>query len=303
MENVSTNANIVMDNEEKFDAIIVKRGSIDKVEWFDPNYVSKLMKLDLYDTITMNKDNFLKIIGESLEIQKINIPNLNVISSIIGEEPNYLYELFYVDIKEHKNNDIIKEYIIDDNINHMGSLLNTNGDTIYGNCIIFKNYFPSLTDNMKLISVTKKDIEKLLYHRVHTKIVIYDDMWKEQTVEGDLKLFADKFFEGDYYNKIELGFLYHNINIWYSPDYGEIDICGKLVNDKIEKCIIFTMKTEEFRGNITLDEVNKIIKLSRKLDNFNVPEEYTKEKIDKFGRKIINDKYKILDYFSSIYKI
>jgi len=34
----------------------------------------------------------------------------------------------------------------------------------------------------------------------------------------------------------------------------------------------------------------------QKLDNYLVPSEFTDEKIDKFGRRIIYNKYKVLDY-------
>ena len=38
-------------------------------------------------------------------------------------------------------------------------------------------------------------------------------------------------------------------------------------------------------------ELNKIIYLSKILSKFNTPSEYTEEKIDNLGRKIINNKY------------
>ena len=93
----------------------------------------------------------------------------------------------------------------------------------------------------------------------------------------------------------------HNINIWYTTDYGENNICGKLITEPIEKCIWFTMKSTEFRGNLTLDEVKKIILLSNNLNNYKTPNELTEEKFDKLGRKIINNKYKVLDYMYNKY--
>jgi hypothetical protein len=77
--------------------------------------------------------------------------------------------------------------------------------------------------------------------------------------------------------------------------------CGSLINKNIEKCIIFTMKSEEFRGNITLDEVKKIVYLSDKLSNYQTPSELLEEKNDSLGRKIIYNKYKVLDYLYNKY--
>ena len=62
------------------------------------------------------------------------------------------------------------------------------------------------------------------------------------------------------------------------------------------------MKTEIYRDNLTLDEVNKIIFLSLKLDNYNTPSEMIEEKIDNLGRKIIYNKFKILDQLYHNYK-
>jgi hypothetical protein len=55
------------------------------------------------------------------------------------------------------------------------------------------------------------------------------------------------------------------------------------------------MKSEEFRGNLTLDEVNKIIYLSKILSDFKTPNKYTEEQTDKIGRKIIYNRFKVLD--------
>ena len=46
---------------------------------------------------------------------------------------------------------------------------------------------------------------------------------------------------------------------------------------------------------ITRTIVNKIIYLSKILSNFMTPSEYTEEKVDNLGRKIIYNKYKVLD--------
>ena len=61
------------------------------------------------------------------------------------------------------------------------------------------------------------------------------------------------------------------------------------------------MKSEDHRGNLTLDELNKIIFLSNKLDTYDVNSNNVNlnEELDSLGRKIIKNKYRILD---SVYK-
>jgi hypothetical protein len=55
------------------------------------------------------------------------------------------------------------------------------------------------------------------------------------------------------------------------------------------------MKSTEYRGNLTLNEVNKIIHLSKILTDYSTPKEYIDDTNDHLGRKIIYTKYKVLD--------
>ena len=42
--------------------------------------------------------------------------------------------------------------------------------------------------------------------------------------------------------------------------------CGTLLNCKVEKVLIYTMLTNEIRGNITVSEINKIVKRLSTID-------------------------------------
>ena len=60
--------------------------------------------------------------------------------------------------------------------------------------------------------------------------------------------------------------------------------------------MIFTMLTDTIRGNITLNEVNKIIKLSTVLEPPYKPDDkWLSDEKDIHGRNIIKNKYRILD--------
>jgi hypothetical protein len=238
----------------------------------------------------------MEVLATKLDVDKYKIQDMNVKTSIVAEEYSYVYQLMYIDMEKNA------EYMIKENLNEMASLINTNGDKIYSNAILFKNYLPSLSDSMSLVSITKKDVGDFLHNRVYTRIVTWDDSWDEKVVMGDLNIFAHDFFDDNNIIKIEFPFLMHNINIWYTTfSYGR-DVCGKLLNKKIDKCIWFTMKSDEIRGSINYDEVKKIIYLSEKLDNYITPGDMTEEKFDSMGRKIIYNKYKVLDYMYNNYK-
>jgi hypothetical protein len=283
---------IKMENNDTFDCLIIKPGSIQHIPWIDPNYAAKLMELDLFNSVNTNQNNFIEVVSLNLEVNKFKINNLNVKTEIVAEEPYYIYEMLYVDL------DQATEYHKDENLNELASLININGDKIYSNAILFKSHLPSLSDSMTMCTITKEDIRRVLHDRVYTKIVIGDDdTWVEDRVVGDISKYADIFFDGDKYEKLEIPFLMHNINIWYSTtEYGNANLCGNLIDDSIDKCIWFSMKSDEFRGNITLDEVKKIISLSKVLTDFKTPAELLEEKNDQYGRKIIYNKYKVLDW-------
>ena len=280
-----------MEKEIPFDCLVIKQGTIKHLSWADPKYIHNIMEMnDLFKIVKTTADTFNEVMAVNMEVNRYNIQNMTIKADIIGEEAGYLYELFYIDLEKNP------EYHTESNLNEIASLVNINGDIIYSNAIIFRNHIPSLTDMMNLCDMSKGDLERILYDRVHTMVVTWDDDWKEQRVVGDLNIFANKFFENSKIEKVELPFLMHNINIWYCEGYEE-NICGKLLKKPIEKCILFSMKSDEFRCNLTLDEVKKIIKLSTVLqNNYTTPIELSTERIDHMGRKIVYNKYKVLDH-------
>jgi hypothetical protein len=289
-----------VDNKKDIECLLIKKGSVDHISYGDLDYLSQLLKLDLFETIIINKDNFIEEITTKLDIKNYNHSNIHVLNEVVSEEPNYVYELMYV-APFDKNYDKEK-FHTEENYNGMATLININGDKVYSNAILFKNYVPSLSNSMYLKDITKNDLFNILHDRVFTKVVVYngmnDNLWKEQTVIGDMASFAKEFFEEETYYKLEIPFLMHNINIWYNvcKYNGKYDLCGKIIDKQVENCIWFTMKNDEYRGNITLDEVNKIIHLSKLLDTYQTPDQFYEEKFDNIGRKIIYNKYKVLDY-------
>jgi len=287
---------IKMENTTDFDVLIINKGKLEGLEWNDPNYIAKIFKLNLCTIFTMNKDNFLLNVGKILETDKYYDTNTTVMNEIIGEEPYYMYELLYVDLTKHP------KYHTD--TNDLATLVNTNSEKIYTNAIVLKTYLPPLSDSMKFESVSCEDLQRVLYHRGYTKVVLYRNYEYVQENISNLEEFAETFFEGEFYKKTELAFLSHNINIWYVPSIEEKEktVCGNLINEPVEKCIWFTMNTNTIRGNITLTEVKKIIFLSTKLDSYNPNIDWTDMKLDKLGRLIIKNKYRILDEKYNEYK-
>jgi hypothetical protein len=284
-------ADIVAENDNLYKVLVIKESSIDHLNWKDPNYSKQIIDLDVFDTVLINKDNFNELVSKSFDINKYaDVKNLTVKNVVIYEEPNYVYELLYVDLltaPEHHAK-----------INDVGSLLNINSEPVYSNALLFKNYIPSETNSMSLCDMEKIDILHILNNRKENKIVIWDDEWREDSIIGDIDHYAKGFFGDESYEKIEIGFLLHNINVWYCIDKTKLigqEIGGNIIKGYIEKCFWFTMKSTEYRGNLSLDEVTKIIYLSKILTDYKTPSEYIEDSDDHLGRKIIYTKYKVLD--------
>ena len=297
-ENVMTEEDIKKDAEFKesikhiqIPLLIIKYGNIiDGISWEDDDYSKKISELDTYDTYITTNEKFVDALGEKIEIDKItDIPNITIKKSIICEFPTCIYEMMYIDLEDVKNKDETK-------INNIATLLNTNGDIVYYHAILIKTNIETLSENMIVDNIYSIDIQYILYNRVHTNIIIYDTEWKSVMLKGSMEEYCDCFFEYLRYKKFEIKFLLHNINIWYIENKYDESICDNLINIGIDKCVIFIKDSPNIRGHITLEEVKKILSLSKVLSDYQVPIELTTDKRDNYGRNIIYNKYKILDY-------
>lgn len=284
----------VFENKNDFDLLLIKPNKIDHLDWLDSLYTDKISEQDCYEIIKTNPESFVKDITYSLLIDKYNTVGLEVAKQIICEIPDYIYELLYVkkisEIGIATNMDIFE-------VNEIASLLNSCDEKIHGTALLLKTYLPTLSKTMILTNIDNSDIKTILDNRVKTKVVIYDGEFKEEYVVGDLENYAKEFFD-DTWHKLEIPFLLHNINIWYDTLECKTKnaICGKIINKPVYKCIWFTMISDEFRGSLTLSEVEKIIQLSYKLEYpYKAKLEWIEDEKDEFNRDIIKNKYRVLE--------
>ncbi len=275
------------ENTTEFNYVNIGLNNLETLKWADPNYLDKILQLNIFSIVTTNPTNFLNSVVESLDVNTHNTNSDAMIETqVIAEFPEHIYELVYI-------NNVKKE---DSNKNDLATLLITNGETIYGNAILFKTHLPVNSDNNLFVNTVKSDIKNILENRIKTKVVIYDGEWSEVEVVGNLEDYTKTFFDESPI-KYETPFLKHNINIWYEKLDGVKNyVCGKLLQKPIYKCLIFTMISDEYRGSITLDEVNTIIKLSEHFTfPFEAPVEWLDEEKDNYGRNKIKNKYRILE--------
>ncbi len=87
---------VTMEKNEVFDCLVIKPGKISQLVWSDPAYTKKLCQLDLFDSVTVNQDNFLEVLATKLDVSAYSdVKNISIKNEIVGEEPYYLYEMLY----------------------------------------------------------------------------------------------------------------------------------------------------------------------------------------------------------------
>lgn len=277
-------------NQKPFQILLIEPGSISKLDWNNPNYLQTLISMPFIKSYETEADLFFNKLEDLLQIGSDGT-NFHLMTEMIADEPNYNYEIIYVDTLNKKSG---MEF------NELASMLHVNNEIVKGNCVIIKNYIPTLDisgNTMSFSDMTSSELYKILRRRGFTTVVTWEDDWKEEEFYGDIENYAKKFFEDEYYHKFEISFLKHNLNIWYTKsEYGKKNVCGNLIDCLIDKCFIFTKLTDTIRGYITKDEVNKILKLSTVLKlPYQVDNKWLEEEKDEFDRKIIKNKYRILD--------
>jgi len=285
-----------MSNKEPFKLLVIEPNQIKEREWSESNYLHNLVNDKFCHYLSVNPDDYLEFIGKHLNITEHFQPYIKV--EVIFEEKDYITEMMYVEVKKEDE----EKYVL----NEFANLLNIGEDKIYGSVILNRTFISSTNNDMHLDDITPDKLEHSLYKRANTTALLYDSdndtgttSFVEHNVFGPMDLFSETFFGSKKYNikKEEISFLKHNLVIWYTEDeYGTANVCGSLLpkNINIDKMIVFSMWTEEYRDSLSLEEFNKIIYLSNKLKDYYTPAEFNKDEKDSLGRNIIKNKYKIL---------
>jgi hypothetical protein len=287
-----------------FNGILVKPFNTDNYDWGNVDYIHSLFENKNCSVIPINYERKLMLtdIAKYLEIEKYNDPYIT--PHIIGFDKNYTYEIIYCTFTPEKENI--------ENIKHncLGTIIDLQGKEVFGNFLLLKLKTPYTDYTSKYVDLQKKDIIDHLNKRVHTDVIIYeDDEFRTEPIPGDTEKFAEVLFEEDYdkLKRVEFPFLKYNINIWYIEDeYGDAGVFGNLINknSKVFKGIIFTKITNELRGNLSIDEIKKIIYLSKHLDNFILSDNDDLINFEKNEKNvnIIKNKYRILESVYNKYK-
>jgi len=276
-------------NNKPFYILLIEASSFnfDTMDWNNPNYVQYLVSQPFIKTIQVTSDTFFQTMKDKMNLDSSKL----IVTQTIREEPDCNYQLLYIDSLNKKS---------DLSINNYATMLNINGELVRGESILIKQFVSSTKNEMYFQDMTSNELHKLLHSRGYTKVLTWNDeseKWSEQEVYGEMDQYAKTFFDEEKYEKSEIAFLKHNLNIWFiKSKYGKENVCGSLLNYKLEKVLIFTMLTDTIRGCITKDEIEKIIKLSTILTPpFRYDAKWDEEEKDEYNRTIIKNKYRVLD--------
>jgi hypothetical protein len=286
------------ENKEPFSALVITPNKIEERNWVSDTYLQDLTN-DIfckYVKVNPSTEEYLKFLEESLDLKGFTEYNKDepcIKMQVIYESQDYVYEIMYFDMEQGPGK----------LLNEFATLLNINNDKIIGNAIVTRSYVSSTDEKMHLDNITPEIIQQMLFKRANTTVVLYDsdtEVYKETLVMGSMDEYAEIFFDEKKFQikKLELPFLKHNVNIWYTEDkYGNLDVCGNLLEEtcRVDKMIVFSYWSDDIRDSFSLEEFKKIVYLSKKLTEYITPHEYTTEEKDKLGRNIIKNKYRVLN--------
>ena len=90
------NDKIRLDNDKDFELLLIKHNNIEKLDWADPKYLETILNSDYIETIKFSPNSFAEDLGKALEIE--NYEFCDVKCNLFYEEPNYHYEILYIDL-------------------------------------------------------------------------------------------------------------------------------------------------------------------------------------------------------------
>lgn len=272
---------------DDYEILLIKPNYVEDLDFRHPDYVEMIMNKNCFEKIESTIDQFENIISCNFDFTSNK--NRNLITKMIHEDQDYLYELIYLDNQIHTV----------DTYNGIGSLLTSDELKVWGNALLLKTKVDILSDSMKMDKCKISDLYNIFVNRkYHYGVILEDGEWIECKFSNIDEQVEDYFINNP--KKEELGFLRHNLNVYYTKSDKGINI-GKLINEKVDQCLIFSKMNDQILTNISVDEVKKILSLSEKMENFNVVSDDMKEEKDELGRDILKNKYRILHNYTLKY--
>lgn len=276
--------------QDNFKFLLIKNKDISNIRFDDPEYKKIICSLDCYEQVESTSSEFFNILVEKLELKNYESFGLN--TQVIGNTPEYLYEMIHIDLPLDKMPTEI--------YNGVGNLLKMDQMHIFGNVVMIKTLISENSEELKMVNCSLTDLHDLLEQRVRHYGVSVDDDGEINEFDWyyeDPKKYIEEFMMNDH-KFVEKAFLLHNLQIYYTP--GSKDDFEELIGEKYDQLIILTKLTDYFYGNFKLKEFNDIKELLKTdcplecPEEWKTPDEELKKKLENEKRTYTFNKYKAL---------
>ena len=284
----------------------------------NPNKIFKEINRDDFFEIKSNYvdfDKFKDIIKDYIEV--IEVDETTFMKEIVNkislddkhygdvrdcyDDPNNLYQIMFKLISQYDNRNTLKN-------NLLASLITYQKELIYGNVVLFKTNLPKDNYEMSNIDVYIDDIIKLVMNNIYHTGVYVEENKIDQIFYNNKFEFVDpknqfcKRNDIDHILKDEkFGFqskslLKYNMQFVFDKDsYESInDPITRLMSAPIRGKGVITSPYENNNSffDLSIEEVINLLKVS---PNFELKSNDTNEEKDILERKIIKNKYRILN--------
>lgn len=284
--------------QEDFKFLLIKHKDISGIRYDDPEYKRIICSLDIYEEVNTTSKDFFDVMGEKMDLVKMQSRAFGLHTQVIRSTKNFIYELIHIDLAPKDTP--LELY------NGVANMLKTDHQHIFGNSLMIKTKINLDSNVTKMVDCTRNDLHDLLESRVrHIGVRIDDDGEMEEfTWYHEPEKFMDEFFVNDR-KFVERAFLLHNLQIYYTP--GSRDDLEKILNVKYDQVVIMTKITDTFYGDVKLEEVKDIIELLKSECPIECPEEWKKpsEELEKELKetrgKFMFNKYKALFKAKELY--
>jgi len=271
-----------------FDLIVINTNDLENMNMQDEGFLTKIINSDYINIVNTESKDFMQTIYDNLRMKDFEDKDMAIVNHLIYEDYEYMYEIMFLQV-------LSKKALLSENNNDLGNIINTYEEKVYGNMIITKTFVDPESNKMNFSNITKSDLYNMLNSRVKQKCIVYEDgEFREDIITGDIFTDNKRIFGDEHISHIEIPFFNHNLNIAYiKNEYGE-KIFPNLIKSNIEIAVIYTKLNDRYRGDLTMEEFNKIKTIINKTDNYTTKKEWMEEEKDEYDRIIHKNKYRIL---------
>lgn len=267
---------------------------------------SNYVNFDLYkekfsefiEVIDVDENNFMETVVDKIQLDDKHYGDVRD----CYDEPNNIYQVMFRLISQYDNRNNLENNIL-------ASLLTYEKELIYGNVVLFKTNLPKDSYDMNNKDVTLNDLVKIIMNNIYHTGVYFDNSKIEQIFYNNDYEIVDPFnrfkkrtdleqiMKDEKYGFQKKEILKYNMQfIFDSESHDDInDPMSRLILGPIRGKGLISSPSENNNSfyDISREEVIDLLKVS---PNFELTNDELNENNDNDNRKIVKNKYRILNF-------